>query len=352
MGVLKGAAVLLPILLSAIVGSVVVGPLAFPLLLVPGLRVVYHAWVDVMKKQWFTLVTLMLHYVGGIKLYIYGEMPLDERALILSNHRTRVDWMILWGFLLRCPGQKLRELRIVLKRELKRLPVFGWAMCGFRFIFLSRDWSKDKEVLSSLIEYYKKYNERVSMLIFPEGTDLHKSAIEKSKKYAVENNETVLDYVLYPRSTGTQFILDKMGGSFDAVWDLTMAYKDRVPGERPDEKKFAQGCFPQEVHVHLKRYPMKDFPKSSDVFPTWLKHSFLNKEKMLNHFYNNNHTFDSKRIPLVTSPVAVLSCMAYWGMALAFTIYLLNSWIGFLLVTLSLTLNILYGSRQDEVLMK
>lgn len=48
-----------------------------------------------------------------------------EAALIICNHRTRVDWMFLWVLCLR-QGQ-LSGLKIVLKESLKGIPGFGWA---------------------------------------------------------------------------------------------------------------------------------------------------------------------------------------------------------------------------------
>lgn len=53
------------------------------------------------------------------------RVPFGEAALIISNHRTRVDWMFLWCLCLR-QGQ-LSGLKIVLKESLKGIPGFGWA---------------------------------------------------------------------------------------------------------------------------------------------------------------------------------------------------------------------------------
>lgn len=52
-------------------------------------------------------------------------MDFGEAALIICNHRTRVDWMFLWVLCLR-QGQ-LSGLKIVLKESLKGVPGFGWA---------------------------------------------------------------------------------------------------------------------------------------------------------------------------------------------------------------------------------
>ncbi len=53
------------------------------------------------------------------------RVDFGEAALIICNHRTRVDWMFLWVLCLR-QGQ-LSGLKIVLKESLKGVPGFGWA---------------------------------------------------------------------------------------------------------------------------------------------------------------------------------------------------------------------------------
>lgn len=42
----------------------------------------------------------------------------------------------------------------------------------------------------------------LSLLIFPEGTDLSESNVMKSNTYAKQNNLKEREYVLHPKSTG------------------------------------------------------------------------------------------------------------------------------------------------------
>lgn len=82
----------------------------------------------------------------GMEVKIYGDAAtkaqerdmVAEPALWLSNHRTRIDWMLLWSVALRTSA--LASLRIVLKAPLRKLPIFGWAMQHFVFIFLVRSF--------------------------------------------------------------------------------------------------------------------------------------------------------------------------------------------------------------------
>lgn len=69
-----------------------------------------------------------MHYARfhGTQVKISGDMvPYGEAAMIICNHRTRVDWMFLWCLCLQ-QGQ-LSGLKIVLKESLKSVPGFGWA---------------------------------------------------------------------------------------------------------------------------------------------------------------------------------------------------------------------------------
>ncbi len=48
---------------------------------------------------------------------------LDGPCLLIMNHRTRLDWMFLWCYLMRLGDIKL--LKIVLKKALKKVPIVG-----------------------------------------------------------------------------------------------------------------------------------------------------------------------------------------------------------------------------------
>ena len=52
-----------------------------------------------------------------------------QPAMIICNHRTRIDWMFMWSLCLRLGI--LDSMKIVLKDSLKSIPGFGWAMQVF-----------------------------------------------------------------------------------------------------------------------------------------------------------------------------------------------------------------------------
>ena len=52
------------------------------------------------------------------------------------------DWWFLFELLR--PLRRHGALKIILKDDQKHVPVTGWGMRGFGFIFLKRDWLKDR----------------------------------------------------------------------------------------------------------------------------------------------------------------------------------------------------------------
>jgi len=124
----------------------------------------------------------------GTKIIITGdEVPKGkkERTLIITNHRTRLDWMFLWGFFLR--EGRLRNLKIVMKDMLKRVPGFGWPMQTATFIFLARDFEKDKPYVDRVLKYLGSLKYPVQLLFFPEGTDKTASTTKRSDEFAKKN---------------------------------------------------------------------------------------------------------------------------------------------------------------------
>jgi lysocardiolipin and lysophospholipid acyltransferase len=53
----------------------------------------------------------------------------NEKAIIIMNHRTRLDWMYYWSVIMR--QGKLQKEKIILKNELKHIPGAGTAYWRF-----------------------------------------------------------------------------------------------------------------------------------------------------------------------------------------------------------------------------
>jgi 1-acyl-sn-glycerol-3-phosphate acyltransferase len=62
-----------------------------------------------------------------------------------TTKQVDADWWYCWEFA-RALGLHGR-LKIILKADLKKIPVVGWGMRQFEFLFLDRNWQGDKRRL-------------------------------------------------------------------------------------------------------------------------------------------------------------------------------------------------------------
>ena len=262
MGKFAGAVFGLSIFFAAAFG--ILFETALLVLLFPFPRKWSRSLLGLLTSLWFELANLLLTHLLGLHIFVYGD-PLPrhddrESALIISNHPTRVDWMLLWPFFGECGV--LRDLRIVLKAPLRKIPAIGWHIQLANFIFLERDLSKDREYIKracNLLANEISHMERhPAVLIFPEGTDLSRSNIAKGHKFAEAKGLTKYNRVLHPRTTGMRIFFDEckhMG--IEHVYDITVSYEENPHGTRPSEASIVGNTMPKSMHVHLKRYDVK-----------------------------------------------------------------------------------------------
>lgn len=81
--------------------------------------------------------------------------------------------------------------------------------CG-AYIFLSRFYEQDKKILKHLLKYYRDSSNNYQLLLFPEGTDFSPASIESSNNFADKNGLPHYNYLLHPRTTGLNYILNNM----------------------------------------------------------------------------------------------------------------------------------------------
>lgn len=106
----------------------------------------------------------MIVRLSGITLTVDGLSRLDPRRqyLFVVNHQSNFDIPVL----VRALPQF--QLRWIAKRELLRIPFFGWAMRAAKHIPVDRADSAD--ALKSLQTAQQRMAAGISVVIFPEGT--------------------------------------------------------------------------------------------------------------------------------------------------------------------------------------
>ncbi len=153
------------------------------------------------------------------------------------------------------------------------------------FVFIERNWEKDREEFRDKLYYYNAIDYPVQLLLFPEGGDFTQKVKKRSDKFAKENGLPTLDYCFHPRTTGFKYAINALrdgGGGLDAVYDLTIAYPDVLPKTELDAGK---GLLPREVHFHVKKHNNEDIPEGQEELEKWLQDRWLEKEERLKTFY-------------------------------------------------------------------
>lgn len=105
----------------------------------------------------------MLTVWSGVAVRVEGLEQLDRAKpyIFVANHQSQFDIFVLGGFL----GMDFRWLA---KKELFRIPLFGWAMLVSGSIPVDR--SHGRQAVKSLDEAAKRIAAGASVVIFPEGT--------------------------------------------------------------------------------------------------------------------------------------------------------------------------------------
>lgn len=246
---------------------------------------------DMLFACWELYPTALLD-LFGVRIKVSGDhISPNDSAILVMNHRTRVDWNFLWAAMFQAcwPNIVAHKLKFILKDPIRHIPGPGWIMQMNGFLYITRRWEVDKERLSKTLNYLIALNKKPQLLIFPEGTDLTKTSKIKSDNYARKNNLSLYDYTLHPKTTGFSYLVRHLQNAnfLDAVYDLTIAYPDNIPQSEVD---LVKGKLPKEVHFHIERIESSDIPKDEDELRLWLEDKWKNKEDVLKKF-SNEKTF-------------------------------------------------------------
>jgi 1-acyl-sn-glycerol-3-phosphate acyltransferase len=112
-------------------------------------------------NQFWTWLILRL---GGVSLRVRGLENIDahEPYIFMANHQSNVDIPVLIQSLLRF------QLRWIAKKELLRVPLFGWAMRATKHITVDR--ADPLDAMKSVERARERIAAGISVVIFPEGT--------------------------------------------------------------------------------------------------------------------------------------------------------------------------------------
>ncbi len=188
---------------------------------------------------------LLLLKLFGVKFYLSDKISTD-RMLWISNHRSKLDGLIIQSLL--CASKN--DTIAVVKNSIRKIPIFGSFGKHVDAIYLDRsNATSDKNLLS--ITAKKSFEEKKSVLIFPEGTTLSPKSKLVSDAYALRENINGSNFTLIPRTTG--FDVLKTDGNFDRIGNITIRYESPSI-KNTDEHSYLHlfNLFPKKVYVHIE----------------------------------------------------------------------------------------------------
>lgn len=116
----------------------------------------------------------------------------------MANHQTLCDWLYLWT-LAYLTGHD-DAIYIALKASIRKVPIIGVACSMFKFMFLARNWTQDKvpfkRQLDRVAQEVVDNDERLCMLIFPEGTIVTGRERPKSAAFAAKMGRACLPSIV------------------------------------------------------------------------------------------------------------------------------------------------------------
>ncbi|RKX61199.1 MAG: 1-acyl-sn-glycerol-3-phosphate acyltransferase [Thermodesulfobacteriota bacterium] len=131
----------------------------FPAVLVAGIVDDSGNWIHRLGRLWARIIIR----TSGVKIEVqgHGHIPKGKPVIFACNHASQIDIPIVHEAL---PVQ----FRFVVKKELFKIPLFGFALDHAGYIPIDR--SGGKAALRSVQEAAERLKKGTPIVIFPEGT--------------------------------------------------------------------------------------------------------------------------------------------------------------------------------------
>jgi 1-acyl-sn-glycerol-3-phosphate acyltransferase len=128
-------------------------------------------WVLDLARWWSGWVTRF----AGVRITVDNRANLEPQQpyVFMANHASTID---IWALFLAIP----RRVRMIAKKQLARIPLFGWVMWAGRFIFIDRQ--NAVAARRSIDDAGRRIRGGDSVLIFPEGTRTRDGELGPFKK--------------------------------------------------------------------------------------------------------------------------------------------------------------------------
>ncbi len=249
------------------------------LALVPFSRRTFRRFNRWCADTWWGWCVAAAEKFNRTQIVVTGEtLPLDDNALIVSNHQQMPDIVALMA-LAKSKG-RLGDLKFFVKHALKWIPGLGWGMQFLNCPFLRRDWTRDRATIHRTFDTLVRERIPMWLVSFAEGTRATPDKIRKSAEWAMERGIEATRHVQIPRTKGFVATIDGLEDHLHAVYDVTIGYVEGVP----TLWQLINGSV-RRIHVHVRRFPASELPRLERELQEWLLALYREKDDLLEHFY-------------------------------------------------------------------
>lgn len=248
------------------------------LVMLPFSRKGFSAFNRFCANAWWGWLVIYTERFQGVHVVFTGdEVPQEENAIVVANHRDYTDIAML--LCLGARKARLGDMKWFVKDVLKYLPGVGWGMLFLDCLFVKRNWMVDRDSVEATFAKVKKDNVSIWLMSFLEGTRMTPGKLEASQRYMERLKLTPTTHVMFPRTKGFVASVRGLGSHIQAVYDVTIAHEG--PVLKVWELLIGK---PRNVHLHVRRFSVLDLPEDDAALAEWAITLFAEKEMLLEQF--------------------------------------------------------------------
>ena len=296
-GHIRGVIVFAGIAINTLCWFVPILFLAIVKLLVPvtAVRAFVTRILMAIGENWISVNTALFSTAGSIDWRIKGadELRRDEWYLVISNHQTWVDILVLQALF----NRRIPFLKFFIKQQLIWFPILGFAWWAMDMPFMKRYSAsylarnphmkgKDFETTRKACEKFR--STPTSVINFVEGT---RFSVEKRDRH-----NDPYQHLLRPRAGGFAVAMSSMGEMFGAILDVTLVYPDGAA-------KFWDLCCGRHVEVlaDVRVHPVAEWLTAGDYendrewrrrVQTWLGEIWQEKDELIQRTLDSRESHD------------------------------------------------------------
>lgn len=244
--------------------------------------------IFVCAARWWATTKLTVYTNKSDWKKYYGK----EHSLCIMNHLCEVDWIMGQCFLDNI--QMLGGLKAFMKTAVKYVPIIGWVYYFTDFIFLSRSFEKDKDIILQQVKGLTTYQYPLWLGLFPEGTRITPAKHKLALDFLAERNMKPLKHHLVPRTKGFTTMMPLLRENFAAIYDIELIFGET--SATPSLKSMIMGKH-FDAHVYVKRIPMSEVPDNEEGQEQFLRDLFYKKDRLLDSFKQTGDFFTLSNVP-------------------------------------------------------